>query len=133
MDYSTLRDKAFEALNNSYAPYSNFNVGAAILLDNGKFIIGTNIENSSYGLTMCAERNAIFAAYSNGYLKEDIKAICIATNAGKLTPPCGACLQVMSELISNDIPIILTNKEEFKVYTLKDFLPIQFTGENMNV
>ncbi len=116
------------AYQNAYAPYSNFKVGASILLQNKEILIGSNIENSSYGLTMCAERNVIFNAYSKGFRKNDIVKIVIISD-NDYTIPCGACLQVMSELLLESTEIILLAKHKelvHKKYTIKQFLPYGF-------
>lgn len=117
---------AFEAMEHAYAPYSNFKVGACIELKDGNFITGANVENASYGLSNCAERSAVFAAYSKGYRKEDIKAMAVVTNAKTLTAPCGACRQVLSELLYEDTPIILSNGKEERVTTIRELLPDSF-------
>lgn len=122
---------AFEALKHAYAPYSNFKVGACIELKDGNFITGANVENASYGLSNCAERSAVFAAYSKGYRKEDIKAMAVVTNAKTLTAPCGACRQVLSELLYEDTPIILSNGKEERVTTIRELLPYRFGEEDL--
>ncbi len=128
--------KAKEALKNSYSNYSHFKVGAAIELKDGNFIIGTNIENASFGLTNCAERSALFAAYSLGYRKEDIIAMSIATESNKMVSPCGACRQVMAELILPDTPVYLVYGKEnvctFKT-SIKELLPYSFGEDDLNV
>mgnify|MGYP000219022376 CR=1 FL=1 len=128
--------KAKEALKNSYSNYSHFKVGAAIELKDGNFIIGTNIENASFGLTNCAERSALFAAYSLGYRKEDIIAMSIATESNKMVSPCGACRQVMAELILPDTPVYLVygkeNVSTFKT-SIKELLPYSFGEDDLNV
>jgi cytidine deaminase len=98
-----LIQKAVEASKESYNPYSKYRVGAALLTKDEKIISGTNIENSSYGLIMCAERVAIFKAVSEGY--KDFKAIAVYTKDGGF--PCGACLQVMAEFFKPNTEIIL--------------------------
>lgn len=128
--------KSKEALKNSYSNYSHFKVGAAIQLKNGNFIIGTNIENASFGLTNCAERSALFAAYSLGYRKDDIIAMSIATESNKMVSPCGACRQVIAELVHPETPIYLVYGKEtihtFKT-TIKELLPYSFGEEDLNV
>lgn len=129
-----LYEEGVKARSNSYSPYSKFKVGAAVLLNNGNIVTGTNIENSSYGLTMCAERNALFATYAQGYKKDDIKALLIVANTDAPCSPCGACRQVISELVNNDASIILTNmKNDIKVLTVKDLLPFSFSKDDLNV
>ena len=103
---------AFEALKDSYCVYSNFPVGACVLCKDGKTFKGVNIENASYGLTNCAERSAVFAAYSNGYRREDIEALAIVSNGKRISAPCGACRQVLNELLGKDTPIYLSNGKE---------------------
>ena len=121
---------AIEATKNSYSPYSNFKVGAAILLKNGNIIKGTNVENASYGLTNCAERSALFTAYSLGYRKDDILGIAIASFSNPPASPCGACRQVISELMNKDAFVVYGNDQE-EVYEVqvKDLLPLAFTKE----
>jgi cytidine deaminase len=98
---------AVKAAENSYSPYSHFRVGAALMAENGKVYTGCNIENASYSLTICAERTAVFKAVSEGVTK--FKAIAIAGSSdsdfSKPCPPCGACLQVLSEFCGNDLAV----------------------------
>ena len=123
----SLIDMAFKALKNSYSPYSNFRVGACVETKTDQYFIGTNIENSSLGLTNCAERNAIFSAFSHGFRKKDIRAIAIVSEDYKLTTPCGACRQVLSELLEPTCPIILTNGREVLVTDIVHLLPLSFS------
>lgn len=119
------------AMNNSYSPYSKFKVGAALELKDGTIIHGTNVENAAYPLGNCAERSAIFAAYSMGYKKEDIKSITVIADSENAISPCGACRQVMYELIPSDANIVLTNlKGDIKVTNTKELLPYGFDLEN---
>ena len=124
-----LLDKAFEALKNSYAPYSNFNVGAALLASSGKIYLGCNIENASFSATNCAERTAFFKAVSEGEREFEAIAIVGGEN-GKVTgftPPCGICLQVMSEFCDGDFKVILGKSNgETEVFTLDRLLPKRF-------
>lgn len=121
-----MRDKLYQAAlkgrENSYSPYSNFAVGAAVLCGD-KIYTGCNIENGSYGLTICAERCAIWKAVSEGERKFD--AICVVADTSAPVSPCGACRQVMSEF---KIPrVILSNlKGDFKEFTLEEILPYEF-------
>lgn len=130
-EYKDLIERAFSAMAHAYAPYSNYHVGACIKTRDGNFIPGVNIENASYGLTNCAERSAIFATYSLGYRKADIEMIAIVSDGDKLAAPCGACRQVLVELIEEDTPIILSNHKEEKVTTIKELLPMSFTSEDV--
>ena len=124
--------KARLARKRAYAPYSRFKVGAALLLKNGEYILGCNVENASYGLCNCAERTALFKAYSEGYNKNDIEAICIIGQTVDPISPCGACRQVMVELLNKDTPVILANLEnKHLVYKVSDLLPYSFGGEDL--
>ena len=129
--YEEVVKQAFLALENAYAPYSHFYVGACVETFDHQFFKGCNVENASYGLTNCAERNAVFAAYSNGYRKDDIKALAIVSNSYRITTPCGACRQVLWELLNNDTPIILSNKKEERVTTIHELLPDSFDSEDL--
>ncbi|MEG0330200.1 MAG: cytidine deaminase [Longicatena sp.] len=130
-EYKDIIDAAFSAMEHAYAPYSNYHVGACVKLKNGKLIVGVNVENASYGLTNCAERSAIFATYSLGYTKEDIVALCIVSDGEKLAYPCGACRQVLVELLNGDTPIVLNNRKDFKVTNIMELLPMSFTKEDV--
>ncbi len=130
-EYKDLIERAFSAMAHAYAPYSKYHVGACIKTKDGNFIPGVNIENASYGLTNCAERSAVFAAYSLGYRKEDIEMIAIVSDGEKLAAPCGACRQVLVELLEEDTPIILSNHKEEKVTNIKELLPMSFTSEDV--
>ncbi len=119
--------EAIEARKKAYTPYSKFNVGAAILLRDGKVIHGANIENASYGLSNCAERSALFSLYSQGYHKEDIVEMVIVGDTKEPISPCGACRQVINELVPKNTPITLANlKGVTKKTTIKDLLPYSF-------
>ena len=129
MTHEELIKEAFVAMKNSYAPYSNYHVGSCVLCKDGKTFYGANIENASFGATNCGERSAIFAAYSNGYRKNDIEAIAIVSDGTTIAAPCGICRQVLSELLNQDTPIIMSNGKDTKVRTIAELLPEQF-GEN---
>lgn len=122
--YINLFNVAVKASENSYSPYSNFKVGAAILCCDGTIYTGCNIENASYPLGNCAERTAIFKAVSEG--KKDFEAIAIAGGSGndmsKPCYPCGACRQVMSEFCKSDFKVILSDR----ILTLEELLPYSF-------
>lgn len=130
-EYNELIKRAFSAMEHAYAPYSNYHVGACIKTKDGNYIPGVNIENASFGLTNCAERSAVFAAYSYGYRKEDIEMIAIVSDGDRLAAPCGACRQVLVELLEQDTPIILSNESEEMVTTIKELLPMSFTSEDV--
>ncbi|MCX5781915.1 MAG: cytidine deaminase [Elusimicrobia bacterium] len=122
--YKKLVDAAKNAMKKSYSPYSRFRVGAALMINENKIYTGTNIENASYGLAICAERVAIFKALSEGEKK--FKAIAVIPDSKDFCYPCGACLQVMSEF-NKDIDIILgNNRAKFKMIKLPQLLPNSF-------
>lgn len=129
--YQDILDEAFRVMKHAYAPYSNYHVGACVKVKDGRLIPGVNVENASYGLTNCAERSAIFSTYSLGYTKDDIVALAIVSDGKRLAAPCGACRQVLIELLLNDTPIILSNKEEVKITNMKELLPMSFTMEDV--
>ncbi|HBS91495.1 MAG TPA: cytidine deaminase [Erysipelotrichaceae bacterium] len=131
MKYQFLVDEAFKAMENAYAPYSNYHVGACVLTKDGTKFIGANIENASFGATNCGERSAIFAAYSHGYRQGDIEAIAIVTDGKILAGPCGICRQVLSELLNDETRILLSNGQEFADKTIDDLLPMRFTKEDV--
>ena len=131
MRQEELINEAFKALKNAYAPYSNYHVGAAVLCKDGQIFYGANIENASYPAGNCGERSAIFAAYSRGYRKDDIEAIAIVTNGARVGTPCGICRQVLSELLNQDTPIILSNGKETMVETISSLLPKQFGADDL--
>lgn len=128
MKYDFLIKEALEAQKSSYAPYSHFNVGAALLTNDGKVYKGCNVENSSYGATICAERVAFGNAISDG--KRSFSAIAIVGGKDlshcEMAIPCGMCLQVISEHCSDDFEIVLCKGEEIKVYKLHELLPNRF-------
>lgn len=111
----------------AYVPYSKFKVGAAIVLNDGTIIHGANIENSSFGLTSCAERNALFSLISQGYDPKEIKEITIIGGSKGPISPCGACRQVMSELVPKNTKIYLANLED-EIYetSVSELLPFGF-------
>ena len=130
-EITRLVDAAQTARENSYSPYSKFKVGAAVLTSDDTIFCGTNIENSSYGLTVCAERNAIFAAVGAGHRR--FKALALVTQkvpGEKFCSPCGACRQVMSEFFPPQTPIYMAvlDKGQRTVYTklLKEIMPFPF-------
>lgn len=126
---------ATEQLNYSYAPYSNFKVGAALLTKAGKLYTGCNIENAAYTPTNCAERTAFFKAVSEG--EREFQAICIVGGKdGVLTEyaaPCGVCRQVMMEFCNPETfqIILATGREQYEIFTLKEMLPLGFGPDNL--
>lgn len=127
-----LLDKAKQARALSYSPYSHFAVGAALECADGSVFCGANIENASFPLTMCAERNAIYHALMRGKKKEDFVSLAIVADTDEPCCPCGACRQVLWELFPLDAPIYLGNlKNEIKHVTAKELLPFAFNGEDL--
>lgn len=117
---------------NAYVPYSHFPVSAVLELKNGEIYKGVNIENAAYGLANCAERSALFAAYSNGVKKEQIKRIVVYTDHDYFVSPCGSCRQVMRELMEEEAQVILANNlGEVKILRNVDLLPFGFTKEDL--
>lgn len=113
----------------AYAPYSEYRVGAAVMSGSGKVYLGCNVENASYGLTMCAERVAVFRAVSEG--ETAIRAVVISVEAREMPRPCGACLQVISEFAQDeDVPIMTVSGDDtYEIHKLRDYLPMPFRLE----
>ena len=127
MDYEDLIAKAMEAREKAYAPYSHFAVGAALLTKSGRICTACNVENASYGLSICAERAAVFKAVSEG--ERDFEAIAVVTVNG--VTPCGACRQVLIEF-GEDIQVIVADEGgEYRVFTLQELLPEAFTPDHL--
>ncbi len=119
-----LIEMARKAQENAYCPYSGLKVGAALLSKGGKVYTGANVENASYGLTVCAERIAVFKAITEG--ENEFKSIAITSSGGGFIYPCGACLQVLTEF-SRDLKVIISDeKNNYKEYNLNDMLPQAF-------
>ena len=138
VDAKLLIEKAFEAQKNCYTPYSHFNVGAALLCEDGTIYKGCNIENAAYTPTNCAERTAIFKAISEG--NKDFTAIAIVGNKegvkqgeGDYCAPCAVCRQVMAEFcdLDNFKIIIAKSADDYLEHTLGELLPLAFTGKNL--
>lgn len=112
---------------NAYAPYSKFHVGAALLTHDGEIITGCNVENASYGLTICAERNAVFAAVARNI--KTFRAVAIVADGDPIPYPCGACRQVLSEFCGPQTPIYIAtikNPDDIKALTMGELLPHSF-------
>ena len=145
MEYKQLIEKAIMMTDYSYAPYSHFHVGAALLCkvknkSEKRLFTGCNIENSAFGPSICAERTAIFKAVSEGF--QEFEAICIVggtenehrkVEINEFCPPCGVCRQVLSEFCSKDFKIILAKSEtDYKIFTLGELLPESFSLNKKN-
>jgi len=129
MDYMNLAAKAVEAKKNSHAPYSKFHVGAALLTETGKIYTGVNVETSSYGLTMCAERTAAFKAISEG--ERNFKAIALASDDPDFCPPCGACRQVLWDLCGDIDFVFINHSNEIMIKKLSELIPLAFGDERL--
>ena len=128
MTNKELIDKAYAAMNKAYAPYSGFKVGAAAAVGD-KIYTGCNIENASYGATICAERCAIAKAVSDGH--KTIDKIAIVSSSGDFTMPCGICRQVMSEFMKEGV-VIVTDNREIKEFRLEELFPAGFSLADLN-
>lgn len=120
---------ARECLERSYAPYSRFQVAAAVVDDRGRVFTGVNVENISYGLSMCAERVAIFSAVAAGARR--ITAVAIASSGAQLLSPCGACRQVTAEFAAPDVPIYCEAAGQSHRWTVAELLPNGFTAPQL--
>lgn len=119
---------AREAADNAYAPYSDFPVGAALLTETGEVITGVNVENASYGLTICAERSAVAAAVSRGHRRFQALAVWAARRPHGSVTPCGACRQVIAEFLPPQSPVWMAHPEtgEVQALTVESLLPAAF-------
>jgi len=127
MNHQQLMQEAVAARQRAYAPYSKFHVGAALLTADGKVFHGCNVENASYGLCNCAERTALFAAIAAGYKPGDFRTLAVVGDTPGPIAPCGACRQVMIELGSAALEVVLTNlKGAVEVTSAKALLPGAF-------
>jgi len=128
-EFDVLIATAKRARENAHAAYSNFRVGAALRATSGRIFGGCNVENATYGLTMCAERVAIFKAISEG--ERGFDAIAVVTDTDSLTPPCGACRQLIWEFCG-DIPVILSNlKGKGETLRMRELFPKPFDASNL--
>ena len=127
----SMREKLTKLLNNSYAKYSNFRVAAICVMCDGKEIVGVNVENASYGATICAERVAITSAIASGYKKGDFKELHVMCDSDKLGTPCFICRQVISEFFSDDTEVILYSRRETKAFKVSELCPYPFNEDNL--
>ena len=129
MTDETLVALAKEAMKHAYAPYSRFQVGAALLAKDGRVFTGCNVENASYGATNCAERTAIFKAVSEGYREFD--AIAIVASSGEHIPPCGICRQVLAEFMPEGKVILDSDEKGMVTYLVRELLPSGFSAKDI--
>ena len=131
MNIEQLMEEAKKAREKSYVPYSKFGVGAAILTTDGKVYHGCNIENAAYSMCNCAERTALFKAYSEG--DRDFQMMAVVADTDRPCSPCGACRQVISELCPSNMKVILTNlKGDVEELTVAELLPGAFSPEDLH-
>lgn len=128
VNWNRLAKAASEASTRSWSPYSGFPVGAAILMADGEILSGCNVENSSFGLTNCAERTAVFSAVASGYRRGDFVALAIFTPGNKANSPCGACRQVLAEFFdpSSEVRAFCDGSDELR-WTVEGLLPDGFS------
>jgi cytidine deaminase len=125
-----LIDEAKKARERAYVPYSKFPVGAALVTADGKVYHGCNIENAAYSLCNCAERTALFKAFSEG--DREYLTLAVVADTDRPVPPCGACRQVISELCEKDMQVILANlKGDINIVTVEQLLPGAFSAEDL--
>jgi cytidine deaminase len=131
LNIETLIEESKKAREKAYVPYSNFQVGAALLTTDGKVYHGCNIENAAYSMCNCAERTALFKAYSEG--DRDFKMLAVVADTDRPCSPCGACRQVISELCPRDMKVVLTNlKGDVLEITVAELLPGAFSPEDLH-
>ena len=121
-----LIEQARQAALNSYSPYSHFRVGAALRLSNGEVVTGTNVENVSYGLTICAERSAMVRAVARFGPQVRVDAVAVANLNQAASPPCGACRQFLAEFIAPDAPVVFPASDGMRTMKFRDLLPMAF-------
>jgi len=126
---TTMATLALEARKRAHAPYSRFKVGAALKTRAGEIVTGCNIENASFGLTMCAERVAVFKALSEGLVGFD--AIVVAADSKRITAPCGPCRQILWEFCGDVLVHMVNLQGETKTWRLGELLPLPFDGSNL--
>ena len=127
-----MKDKLLELHKNSYAPYSNFFVSAIIVMKDGREFNGVNVENASYGATICAERSAIVSAVSAGYKKGDFKELNVMVSSGEIGMPCFICRQVISEFFDKTAIVrCFATTGEYREYTVEEICPNPFGSDDL--
>ena len=127
-----MKEKLINLLNNSYSPYSKFKVAAIVIMKDGKEFCGVNVENSSYGATICAERSAIVNAISNGYKKGDFKELYVMTTGSKISMCCMICRQVILEFFDKGSVITCMNQEgDYIEHMVSELCPYPFDSEDL--
>ena len=110
----------------AYAPYSGFQVGAALLAADGSVVAGCNVENAAYPVSLCAERTAVCAAVSRGLRVGELQALVVVTESEVLTPPCGACRQVLAEFVLPDAPVMFPAADGMRTMAFSELMPMAF-------
>jgi len=126
-EWAPLLDAAWTARSHAHAPYSRFQVGAALLTASGRVFGGCNVENAAYPVCLCAERGALSAAVAAGLQPGGLVAAVVVTDVAELTPPCGACRQALVEF-AGALPVLLANRQTRQLHRLENLLPHCFTG-----
>ena len=127
-----MKEKLINLLNNSYSPYSKFRVAAIVVTNDLKEFNGVNVENASYGGSICAERNAINSAISNGYKRFDFKSLYVMCDSDIIGTPCFICRATISEMLNKDCEVVCMNpKGESKTFKVKDLCPYPFSDDNL--
>ena len=126
-----MREKLLKLLDNSYAVYSNFPVAAIVVMNDGREFCGVNVENASYGATICAERSAIVSAISEGYKRHYFKELYIMTKNNKLSTCCFICRQVISEMFNEDAKVVCMNEKDEDEYKVRDLCVYPFLDEDL--
>lgn len=127
-----MKEKLIALHANSYSPYSHFRVSAIVVTKDGREFNGVNVENASYGASICAERSAILSAVSAGYKKGDFKELYVMCENDKIGMPCFACRMVISELFDKDVPIICMNPNgDTEIHTVEELCPYPFSDEDL--
>jgi cytidine deaminase len=125
--WAPLLEAAWRARSCAHAPYSQFQVGAALLTADGQVVGGCNVENAAYPVSLCAERGALSAAVAAGLRPGGLVAAVVVTDVAELTPPCGACRQALIEF-AEELPVLLANRQTRQLHRLENLLPHSFTG-----
>ena len=127
-----MKEKLIKLLDNSYSPYSNFRVASIVVMKDGREFCGVNVENASYGASICAERSAILSAISAGYKRYDFKELYVMCDNDKIGMSCFNCRMVMSELFEKDVKVIAMNpKGETIIHTVSELCPYPFSDEDL--
>lgn len=126
-----MRERLEKLLENSYAKYSKFRVSCIIVMNDNTIIPGVNVENASYGATICAERNAITTGVAMGYKKGDFKELHIMVDSDKIGTPCFMCRQVITEFFLDDAKVFLYSHNDMQEYTVRDLCPYPFNEDNL--